>query len=357
MARVLVVDDEHSIRETIGEFLAMDGHEVLTAGDGPAAMALLHDNDIDVVVSDIVMPRLSGMQLLEFIHKTNDDIQVIMMTGEPTIETASRSVRERAFDYLAKPISGKTIRQTVANAARVRLLQTEKRALEEENSRHREHLELAVAERTVELARTNDELQATLGRLRESLDKTTRAMSLTIEKRDPYTAGHQTRVAQLAVAIAREMKLPGDELAGVRTAALLHDLGKISIPAEILAKPTRLTAEETALIRTHPRVGFEILATIDFLWPVADVIVQHHERWDGSGYPDGLKGENILLGARIIGVSDVVEAMSQHRPYRAALGVQTALAHIAENGGVIYDAAVTAVCLKVFAEGFVFLPI
>ena len=160
----------------------------------------------------------------------------------------------------------------------------------------------------------------------------------------------QERVAELAVAIAKEMGLPERRLTGIRIAGLLHDMGKISIPAEILTKPTQLSEIELALVKTHPQVAYEVLREIDFPWPVAEIIYQHHERWDGSGYPRGLKDDEILLEARILAVADVVEAMSSHRPYRPAYSIEEALEELTRNKGKLYDPEVVAACVRVFKE-------
>ena len=188
--------------------------------------------------------------------------------------------------------------------------------------------------------------------LQRSMEST---IAATVEMRDPYTAGHQRRVAELAEAIAREMGLPEDEVHGIHLAGVIHDLGKIKIPAEILAMPTRLTELELQMVRTHAQAGYDILKEIDFPWPIAQFVLQHHERLDGSGYPGGLKGSDILLGARILAAADTVEAMSSHRPYRPGLGLEAALEEITRRRGSLYDADVVDACLKLFREGrFVF---
>jgi HD-GYP domain-containing protein (c-di-GMP phosphodiesterase class II) len=182
------------------------------------------------------------------------------------------------------------------------------------------------------------------------LEGTISTLVLTIEGRDPYTAGHQRRVTQLACAIANEMHLPQEQIEGLRMAGLTHDIGKINIPAEILSKPGQLTDLEFGLIRMHPQTGHDILKAIEFPWPVAQMVLQHHERMDGSGYPQRLSGEEILLEARILGVADVVEAMASHRPYRSARGIDQALEEISQNKGVLYDAEIVDACLKLFTE-------
>jgi PAS domain S-box-containing protein len=187
-------------------------------------------------------------------------------------------------------------------------------------------------------------------RMRKALGATVQAISVTVETRDPYTAGHQKKVADLSRAIATEMNLSADQIDGIRMAAIIHDLGKISVPAEILSKPTKLTALEFSLIKTHAQSGYDILKNIDFPWPIARVVLEHHERMDGSGYPNGLTGNNILLESRILSVADVVESMGSHRPYRPSLGVDTALAEIEQNRGTHYDPAVADACLRLFRE-------
>ncbi|TVM18922.1 histidine kinase [Oceanidesulfovibrio indonesiensis] len=205
-----------------------------------------------------------------------------------------------------------------------------------------------------EFVRAENALHQSVEDLRRTLEETVGALTLTTEKRDPYTAGHQQRVALLAGAIAKAMNLGEEQVEGIRVASLLHDIGKIYIPAEILSKPTMLTQIEMGMMKTHSEVGHDILKNVTFPWPVSDIVLQHHERLDGSGYPYGLMGTNILLEARIIMVADVVEAMSSHRPYRAALGVERALDEIGGNKDTRYDARVVDCCLELFRSGFRF---
>ena len=193
-------------------------------------------------------------------------------------------------------------------------------------------------------------------KLRKSLEDSIQAIAATVEMRDPYTAGHERRVAELAVAIATEMDLPPFMVEGIRFGGMIHDLGKIQVPAEILSKPSRLSPAEFALIKGHAQSGYDILKAIDFPWPVAEMARQHHERLDGSGYPQGLKGDDILLEARVLAVADTVEAMSSHRPYRPGLGVDAALAEIEKGRGKVYDAFVVDACLRLFREKAYRLP-
>jgi len=195
-----------------------------------------------------------------------------------------------------------------------------------------------------------EKLQDTLDRLQNAVSTTIQVMVSTVEARDPYTAGHQVRTADLARAIATEMGLSEDTIEGIRVAGSIHDIGKLSVPAEILSKPSKLTEMECALIREHPEKGYNILKNVESPWPLAEIVYQHHERMDGSGYPRNLKGDEIVMEARIMAVADVVEAMSSHRPYRPALGIETALKEIEDNRGVLYDADVVDTCMRLFRE-------
>ncbi|MBI4651466.1 HD-GYP domain-containing protein [Candidatus Desantisbacteria bacterium] len=195
-----------------------------------------------------------------------------------------------------------------------------------------------------------EDLKETLEKLRKALGGVIEAMSLTIELRDPYTAGHQKRVSDLARMIAKEMGLSKEKIEAIRMAGAIHDIGKISVPSEILSKPGKLNDLEMLMIKTHPKIGFDILKPIEFPWSVADIILQHHERLDGSGYPLGLKGEHIVLEAKILGVADVVEAMSSHRPYRPGHGIGEALEEISKNKGILYEPTVVDICWRLFTS-------
>ena len=204
--------------------------------------------------------------------------------------------------------------------------------------------------------RAEQQIQRYIAQLQTAFMRTVEVAMNLSEMRDPYTAGHERRVAEIAVAIGRELGLDDDRLHGLRVAGYLHDIGKISIPAEILSKPGKLTPIEYNLIKGHPQAGFDVLKNVDFPWPVAQVALQHHERIDGSGYPQGLRGEDILLEARIMAVADVVEAMSAHRPYRAGLGIDAALAEIARGRGSHFDPAVADACLRLFRDKHYAIP-
>ena len=201
-----------------------------------------------------------------------------------------------------------------------------------------------------EQRRVEEELRGDYERLRGMFEDTVKVLASVVDLRDPYTAGHQRRVAQLSCAIARGMGLSEERVEGLRITGLVHDIGKVNVPSEILSRPGKLTESELSLVQNHARLGYEILREVDFSWPVAEVVLQHHERMDGSGYPQKLSGDNILLEARVLAVADVVEALSSNRPHRPALGLEEALREISENRGILYDEAVVDACLGLFAE-------
>jgi putative nucleotidyltransferase with HDIG domain len=274
-------------------------------------------------------------------------------------------------DSLERTIHGLEVRnRTLEKEAANRAAQMEKDAaerirIEKELRLARVEIDRSVDNRTADLARANDELhgkvletrrsedylQSNLERLERSLEGTFRAMSRTLELREPYMAGHQHRTAALAEAIAREMNMSWDVVEGLRFAGLIHDIGKITTPIEIMTKPGQLSKTELQLIKEHPRVGYEIVKDIAFPWPVAHIILQHHERLDGSGYPEGLLGDAILPEARILGVADTVEAVCSLRPYRPAVGIEKALEEVRKGRGIRFDTRVVDACIKLFREG------
>jgi len=329
MTKILIVDDEEDVRLLLEQILEKKGYTCVLAVDAGEARDCLKEHDCDLVLCDINMPGESGLELIRDVSAKQRDVAVVMVTGIDDPVVAESVFEVGAFDYVAKPIRRNRILRSVANALR-------RRELEIANRAYREGLEQMVAERTFQL--------------KEALDGIIHAIASTVEIRDPYTAGHQLRVAGLAFAIAREMGFSKAQAEGVRVAGTIHDLGKISVPAEILSRPGLLTEMEFEIIKTHPQAGYDILKDMKFPWPLARIVLQHHERMDGSGYPQGLSGENTLMEARILAVADVVEAMASHRPYRPALGIDVALKKISKNKGVLYDPEVVDACLKVFTE-------
>ena len=315
---VLVVDDEEECRQVIRDFLKMTKHPCKGAANASEALALLSQGDIDLVVSDIKMDGKDGVELMQETHRDYPHIPFIIMTGYAPEYSYEAIIEAGASDFIAKPFSLGELKAKICRIQR------------EQNTLRR--------------------LQVTLKKVKRLFENTVGALSHTLEKRDLYTAGHQQRVGQLACAIAEELGLPEERIEVLRLAALVHDIGKLGVPADILTKPGKITDLEMGLIKQHCQVGFDILKNVEFPWPLAEMVYQHHERMNGSGYPRGLSGSKILLEAKILAVADVVEAMSSHRPYRPALEWQAAMGEISQNRGILYDGQVVDACLKLFDD-------
>ncbi len=311
-----------------------------------------------VIFLDVNLPPgPSGIWAAEEIHKLDPRANIVLMTGYVGSEVAKLSqdlVLSDRLLFLQKPFHPQEIVQYASALSSKWFAEQRVRALNV-------NLENLVAERTAELMRVNDhlrqeidrrqkaqqDLQASLGAYQKIIEGAVMAIAMTIEKRDPYTAGHQQRVASLCLAIGRELGLSAERLAGLHIASIIHDIGKISLPAEILSKPAQLNPFEISLIQGHAQAGYDILRSIEFPWPVAQIVLQHHERLNGSGYPRGLTADDILLEARIVGVADVVETMASHRPYRPSIGLDKALEEIEKGRGTLYDANAADACLSV----------
>ena len=336
MRKILIVDDEKSIRKTFKTFLIHEGYEVFTADSVNLAIDVIGRNELDLIVTDIIMPKITGIEFLKIIKEKNPNIPIVIMTGEPTLETATLALKRGADDYLIKPVNKDTLIKTVKFAIEKKELIDKKEQLEIENTKYRDGLEELVGKRTNALQK------AMLG--------TISTITSVMELRDPYTAGHERRVGNLAVAIAIKMNLTKKEIDCLYVAGYIHDIGKMAVPAEILSKPGKLSKIEFSLIKTHSTAGYEILEKVYLPWPVAEVVNQHHERIDGSGYPLGLKKDEILIEARILAVADVIEAMTAHRPYRAGLGIDVALGEIESKSGTLYDEKVAEAALALFRD-------
>ena len=334
--KILIVDDEAPIRSLLNQILNVQGHTCTQAPSAESAEKILSGERFDLILSDINMPGKSGIDFVRDLLRAYPETAVIMVSAVVDNDLAESLIRIGVYDYITKPISKSRVLVSIANA-RHRL------ELNKANIAYRERMELMVNARTISL-------KETLAKLETSLEGMIHVIAHIVETRDPYTAGHQKRVGLLARAIAVEMGLSDDRVKGIYMGGIIHDVGKIAVPSEILSKPSRLTDIEFQLIKSHAQVGYDILSKIDFPWPIAEMAYQHHERFDGSGYPRGLSGEDILVEARILSVSDVVEAMASHRPYRAGLGIDIALAEIEKNKGRIYDSTVADTCLDLFRK-------
>ncbi len=332
--QILVVDDEKPIRMLLQKILEANGYTCRAAENASHARALLTEMASELVLCDINMPGESGLDFIRFVLKTYPDTAAIMVSAIGDPHLAESMLELGVYDYIIKPMDRNGILISVANAFR-------RRDLEMANRSYRRNLEQMVDERT-------NSLQRSMSKLENAMNGIVRAIAHTVETRDPYTAGHQRRVADLAAAIAQEVGFDRDQIEAVRVAAIIHDLGKISVPAEILSKPSRLTVNEFNLIKEHPQVGFDIVKDIEFPWDVSTMVYQHHEKLDGSGYPLGAAGDEILPESRVLTVADVVEAMASHRPYRPGLGVDVALGEIDKNKGKFYDPEMAKACIALF---------
>ena len=459
---ILIVDDEKVVRQLLISILSTAGYPCIEAGNADDALQQLKNRDVSIVLTDIKMPRKSGIELLGEVMAGYPDMAVIMISAVSSSDVAIECMRKGAFDYIIKPFNTHEVMLRVEHALEKRKLvldnieyrkrleqtvgqQAEEIGASEENfrnsldssplgirimtaegktlytnralleiygyssevemeaipyrDRHTAETYIAHQERVrrmtqgepvespyeIDIVRKNGEIRRLLRNrgqvrwngqtqfqtlvqditervraekaLRESynkldkmLDAVIRTIASTVEMRDPYTSGHQNRVASLASAIAEEMGLPPETVKGIQVVGAIHDIGKICVPAEILCKPGRITEAEYSIIREHARTGYNILKGIDFPWPVALAVLQHHERMDGSGYPGQLSGEDIILEAKVIAVADVVESMASNRPYRPSLGIDKALTEISQQRSILYDAVVVDACLKLVNE-------
>ncbi|BBO68449.1 hypothetical protein DSCA_23790 [Desulfosarcina alkanivorans] len=322
---VLVVDDDDDIRDILAYGIEASGCRCLTADSAESALRILPSEPVEVVISDVQMTGMSGLDLCRRI-KDHFDADVIIITGLVNNFAYEEILAQGASDFIEKPIR---LAEIVARL---------KRVLHERETRG-------------QLRQTARELRRNVDRFQKAMEGSVQAIALAVEMRDPYTSGHQNRVAELACAIARKVGLSKDRIYGLQMASVIHDLGKLTIPGEILCKPGRLSGPEYAMIQTHVQSGYDILKKIDFPWPLAEIVLQHHERMDGSGYPKGLAGEAIMMEARILSVSDVFETIGSHRPYRPSLGLKKAMGELTVNSGTLYDADVVAACQELVEGG------
>lgn len=341
---ILIVDDDQSTCGSLTLIFGQEGYETETARTGREALRRAQRRFFNLALVDIKLPDVEGIELIARLKGINPDLAVTMITAYASLETAVEALNKGASAYIMKPLNMHEVLVIVREAL-------EKQRLFVENHR----LCQAAGRELAERKQTAEELRKNLEGLRRIFNETVRALASAVEMREPYLAGHQERVTTLAVAMARKLSLPEDQIDGLCVAGLVHDVGKLFIPTEILGKSGELTLTERETIKTHPKVGYDILKTIEFPWPVAEVVRQHHERLNGSGYPRGLAGENILLEARILSVADVVEAVSYPRPHRPPLGIDKALEVISESRDLLHDAEVVEVCFQLFREkGFRF---
>ena len=322
--KVLIVDDDPNLLESVKRQLRKDFDIETAEGPDVALDKIASNGGYAVIISDFQMPGMNGAQFLSKVEEISSESVRMLLTGNADMGTAVESINEgHIFRFLMKPCSMYDLKQAINSGLKqFQLVKAEKELLKQHYTK----------------------------KILKALKETIQGIAMTVEARDPYTAGHQKNVARIATAVAKDMALPEEQIEGIHLAGLIHDIGKIYVPGEILNRPGRLTNEEFALIKTHVGVGYDIVKNIEFPWPIAQTILQHHERMDGSGYPSKIHGGEIILEARIMSVADVIEAMATHRPYRVALPLEKALEEISQNKNVLYDPDVVDTCLNLFQE-------
>jgi putative nucleotidyltransferase with HDIG domain len=331
-AKLLIIDDEPSILSVLYSLLS-EQYECKTASCAAEALECLQEESFDLVLSDIMMPGMSGLELLEEITRLNRDIVVILISGNLNIQSAIEAMRRGAYDYVTKPFNLSDVETAVSRALR-------HRHLVKANQQYEQHLEELVNLRTHELSLANVTLNTTLEKLYLNYRATLRALAAALEARDVETKGHSERVVAYCLLLGKQMGLVDRELITLEHGALLHDIGKIGVPDAILLKRGALTEDEWSYMRRHVEYGAQILRGIDFLEGATHIVAQHHERFDGSGYPSRLEGDLICLGARIFAVADAVDAITSDRPYRASRPFEAAAEELLRCSGTHFDPAI-----------------
>ncbi|MDI6743417.1 MAG: HD domain-containing phosphohydrolase [Smithella sp.] len=324
--KILMVDDSEDDVLLIARTLSKAGLNLLSewASNSATMKKALRNNQWDIVICDYDMPDFDVSSAVSLLKESGQNIPLIVVSGNSQADVALACMSSGARDYVSKDDL-------------TRLCPAIKR-------------ELATAKIISRCAWLDTELQQTIDNFKMVLNSILQIMVAAVEARDPYNIGHQFRSAELAYAIAEEIGLPHEKMDGIKMAGSIHDIGKISVPLEVLVKPANLTDLEFSLVKEHSGNGYEILKDIQSPWPLAQIVQQHHERMDGSGYPKNLKGDEILVEARILAISDVVESMVSKRPYRPALGIGEAMKEIEANKGRLYDDTAVDACLKLFRE-------
>ncbi len=329
--KILVVDDEEAIREVVSTLLESQGFACKVFSNGRLALEGFQKDTYDLVLSDIVMPEMDGLKLLAELRRLDPDVPVIMVTAMHDIAIALEAIRAGAYDYILKPFEKDQLHLSVERAL-------EHRRLVLENRTYQSDLEHLVAERT-------QQLSIALQDLEQSYDHTLEALGGALDAKDAETEGHCQRVTAFTIRIAKSMGVDKGLLRHIARGAFLHDIGKMGVPDSILRKPGPLTAEEREIMRRHCEIGYSVLQRIPFLKEAAEIVLAHQECYDGSGYPRGLKGEQIPLGARIFAVADTLDAMISDRPYRKALPISAAREEIRRYSGRQFDPRVVEVFL------------
>jgi len=331
--RVLIVDDDPALRKILSVMLTQADFRCRTAACGEEALRILESHPTDVVISDLRMPGISGMDLLIEVRERYPQLAFLMVTGEDETRVGVRAMQLGADDYLLKPFDVDVVLGSLHRAL-------QKKKLEREVQEYRLHLEEMVSERT-------QQLQSALRQTERSYEDTLEALGAAIDLRDSPTAGHSRRVFLYSMELAKSIGGLEQEIRSIAMGAWLHDIGKLATPDRVLLKPGPLTESEWEIMRRHARIGYELVKSISFLAGAAEIVLTHHERFDGSGYPQGLRAEEIPFSARIFAVADTLDAMTSDRPYRAALPLQAARDVIERGSGTLFDPLVVTAFLRV----------
>lgn len=334
--RVLAVDDEYAACKLLSLILGPPAFQCSIAGNGEEALAALRQEQFDAVISDLGMPGISGMELLHEVRRHYPHMAFLVVTGVDDVDVGVQAMRCGADDYLVKPLRESAVIASLESALH-------KRNLEQQVENYRRHLEEMVAERT-------GQLQSALQQIERSYEDTLQALGAAIDLRDNETAGHSRRVCRYSLEIAIAMGWPDKQLSSLARRAYLHDIGKLGIPDGILLKPGPLTADERKVMQRHAQIGFDLIKDIPFLKDAAEIVLTHHERFDGGGYPRCLRGEEILLSARIFAIADTLDAITSDRPYRRASSFQSASETIRPLAGSQFDPQVLDVFLSIPEE-------
>ena len=330
---VLIVDDEPSVCQLLSNRLKHEGFQCRTCSSAEEAAGLAQEKAFDVVISDLRMPGISGLDLLEIVRKKHPRTAFLMVTGVDDVRVGIDAMKRGADDYITKPFQLDGVIAAIERAL-------QRKRLEIEVETYRENLEQMAEQRT-------KQLHIAMKRIEGTYDETLEALGAALDLRDTETEGHSRRVSRCCLEMAKKMECTGEQLKQIARGSYLHDIGKIGIPDAILLKPGRLTEEETAVMQTHERVGYDLVSRIAFLAPAAEIVLTHQEQYNGTGYPQGLMGQEIPLGARIFAVADTLDAMTSDRPYRRALPLSTARAEITRESGRQFDPEVVRVFLSI----------
>jgi len=341
--RILIVDDEPLMTEMIRDHLSFEGFQATTTNDSSEVMALLEESEVDLVLLDVGMPEPNGLTVLRQIQKRHPFLAVVMLTAFSDADTAAQAMRDGASDYIVKPYQEAQLVSRLERAL-------ERGQLLRESAQAHDVLEQRVAEQTKTLRAQSKQLSVMLDRVLVTYQATVKALEAALDVRDQSAPGHCRRVAKLAVQLGNHMGLRLDDLIALEHGALLHDIGKLGVPDGVLMKPGPLDEDEWATMRQHPEIGCDVVGHIDFLQNALPIIRHHHERYNGSGYPDGLAGEGIPLLARIFAVIDAYDAQTNQRPYNTVLDLDEVLANLQEASGTQFDPAIVAAFVAMIRE-------